>query len=365
VHEFSAIAWVSPRLAVNLLWAAEPRCWPRGTQMKIGYLGRRRSVHVRIALACGWALGIAVATLAGAQDYPTRPIKLIVPFTAGSVQDLRARHIGGLLGPRLGEPIVVDNRPGASGAIGSAVVAKSKPDGYTFLLCTSATLGGNAALIPNLSYDPIRDFTPVVRLVTTWGIVAVDAGSGIQTLQQLLARAKIKPGTVRYGSGNSYAHILGELLSQRAGVELLYVPYKGDAQALTDLLGGHIDVIFSTPLLLVPQAKAGRIRALGVAGPRRLPALPDVPTLSEQNVPSSELPAWAGICAPAGTPAIIVRRINREALSAMMLPEVRAEVEGQGYEISANTPEEFLAFIKTDVSRTVTLVRELGMPPEQ
>jgi tripartite-type tricarboxylate transporter receptor subunit TctC len=270
-----------------------------------------------------------------------------------------------VLVPRLGQPIVVDNRPGASGAIGSAVVAKAKPDGYTLLLCTGATLCGNPALMPNLPYDPIKDFAPVIRLVTTSGIVAVRAASPVQSLQQLLALAKTKPGMLRYGSGSSYAHILGELLSRRSGVELLYVPYKGDSQVLTDLLGGHIDLMFSTPILLVPQVKAGRIRALAVAGPRRLPALPDVPTMSEQGVHNSELLAWAGICAPAGTAPSIVRKINREALAGMMSPEVKGEVEGQGYEISANTSEEFFAFIKTDMSRTATLVRELGIPPEQ
>ena len=318
-----------------------------------------------IAFARCCLLAIAVIASVSAQDYPTKPIRVIVPFTAGSVQDLRARHIGSLLGPRLGHPIIVDNRPGANGAIGSALVAKAKPDGYTLLLCTGATLGGNAALMPNLSYDPVKDFAPVVRLVTTSGIVAVSAASPVKSLQQLVTIAKSKPGMQRYGSGNSYAHILGELLARRSGVELLYVPYKGDAQALTDLIGGHIDLIFSTPILLVPQVKAGRVRAISVAGPRRLAALPDVPTMREQGIHNSELLAWAGICAPAGTPPTIVGTLNREALAAMMSPEVKAEVEGQGYEVSANTSEEFSAFIKADISRIATLVKQLDIPPEQ
>jgi tripartite-type tricarboxylate transporter receptor subunit TctC len=326
---------------------------------------RFRIASRSLTFARGCLLVITLIGSATAQDYPTKPVKVIVPFTAGSVQDLRARHIGGLLGPRLGQPIIVDNRTGANGALGSALVATAKPDGYTLLLCTGATLGGNAALMPNLSYDPVKDFAPVIRLVTTSGIVAVSAASSVQSLQQLVVLAKTKPGMQRYGSGSSYAHILGELMARRSGVELLYVPYKGDGQALTDLIGGHIDLMFSTPILLVPQVKSGRVRALSVAGPRRLAALPDVPTMREQGVHNSELPAWAGICAPAGTPPTIVRKLNREALAAMMSPEVKAEVEGQGYEVSANTPEEFAAFIKADMSRIAALVKELGIPPEQ
>jgi tripartite-type tricarboxylate transporter receptor subunit TctC len=321
------------------------------------------SMHV--ALLCSWLLVLAAIPSAEAQDYPAKPIKLVVPFTAGSVQDLRARHIGGLLAPRLGQAIVVDNRPGASGSIGTTVVARAKPDGYTLLLCTGSTHAGNAALMPDLAYDPIKDLAPVVRLVTTWGIVAVRPGSSIKTLQQLVTLAKSKPGTLRYGAGASYAHILGELLGKRAGVELLYVPYKGDAQVLADLMGGHIDLMFSTPLLLVPQIKAGRVRALGIAGPRRLPALPDVPTLREVGIHNCELPAWAGICAPADIPASVADRLNREALAGMMSPKVKAEVEDQGYEVSSNTTGEFLDFIKVDIDRTAALVRELNIPPEQ
>ena len=320
---------------------------------------------VYAAIGCAWVIGVAAPVCANAQEYPAKPIKLIVPFAAGSVQDLRARHIGNLLGPRLGAPVVIENRPGANGALGTSLVAKAKPDGYTLLLCTSATLSANPALMPDLPYDTMRDFVPVARLVTTFGVVAVDGSSKLQTLQQLLAAARLKPGSLRYGAGSSYAHVLGELLSKRAGVDLLLVPYKGDGQALTDLVGGHIDLMFSTPMLLVPQAKAGRIRALAIAGPRRLAGLPDAPTLAEQGVPGSELPAWAGLCAPAGTPPTVVGKINREALAAMTSPEVKADVESQGYEVSANTPEEFLAFLKMDMSRTAGLVKDLAIPPEQ
>jgi len=260
---------------------------------------------------------------------------------------------------------VIENRAGANGALGTALVAKAKPDGYTLLLCTSATLSGNPALMPDLPYDTIRDFVPIARLVTTFGVVAVDASSKLKTLQQLLAAARLKPGSLRYGAGSSYAHILGELLSKRAGVELLLVPYKGDGQALTDLVGGHIDLMFSTPMLLVPQAKAGRIRALAVAGPHRLTGLPDAPTLVEQGVSGSELPAWAGLCAPTGTPPTVVKKVNREALAVMLSPAVKADMESQGYEVSANTPEEFLAFLKMDMARTAGLVKDLAIPPEQ
>jgi tripartite-type tricarboxylate transporter receptor subunit TctC len=300
-----------------------------------------------------------------AQDYPAKPVKLVVPFAAGSGQDLRARHVGSLLGPRLGQPIVIDNRPGADGAIGSALAARAKPDGYTLVLCNSATMSANPVLIADLPYVPLRDFVPIVRLVVSSGVIAVNANSEVHNLQQLFALARRNPGGLRYGSGSAYAHMLGELLSQRARVDWVYVPYKGDAQALSDLIGGHIDLMFSFPILLLPQAKSGHIRILGVAGPHRMPAMPEVPTVGEQGVHNSELRAWAGICAPSGTPAGVVNKINREVLAAILAPTVKAEVENQGYEVSANTPEEFLAFIRTDISRTAALVRDLGISAEQ
>jgi tripartite-type tricarboxylate transporter receptor subunit TctC len=323
--------------------------------------------HLHAPAAFGFAslVWVSLIASASAQEYPTQPIKLVVPFAAGSGQDLRARQIGNLLTPRLGQPIVIDNRPGAEGAIGTAVAAKAKADGYTLLYCNSSTLAGNAALMPKLPYDPIRDFVPIVRLVISSGVVAVSASSEVHSLQQLLALARRKPGALRYGSGSAYSHMLGELVSRRAGVEWVYVPYKGESQALTDLLGGHIDLMFSFPILLLPQAQAGRVRILAVAGPHRMPALPAVPTVAEQGLNNSELRAWAGICAPTGTPSTVVIKINREVLAAMMTPAVKAEVESQGYEVTANTSQEFLAFIKTDISHTASLVKDLAIPPEQ
>lgn len=316
---------------------------------------------MRTSVGCLWLVGIAVIGAATAQDYPTKPIKLVAPFMAGSTQDLRARHIGNLLGPRLGQPIIIDNRPGANGAIGSALVARSRPDGYTLLLCTSATLSANAALMPDLPYDPVRDFAPVVRLVTTSGVVAVATNSPFRTLRDLVAGAKLKPRTLRYGAGSAYSHILGELVSRRAGVRLVRVPYKGDAQALTDLLGGHIDLVFFTPIQLVPHAKAGRLRALAVAGAHRLRGLPDIPTIDEQGVPSSEFPAWAGLCAPAGTPSSVIGKLNREALTVMLSPEVKVEMESQGYDVPFNSATEFAAFLRADIARTAALVKDLGI----
>ena len=320
---------------------------------------------LRAFMTRGLALVVwMVIAPASAEDYPTKPIKLVVPFSAGSGQDLRARHVGSLLSPRLGQPIVIDNRPGADGAIGTALAAKAKPDGYTLVLCNSATLSANPALMPDLPYEPLRDFVPIVRLVISSGVVAVGTASEAQTLQQLLALGRRKPGALRYGSGSAYAHMLGELLTRRTGVEWVYVPYKGDAQALADLMGGHIDLMFSFPILLLPQAKAGNVRILAVAGPHRMPAMSEVPTVSEQGLQNSELRAWAGICAPSGTPSTVVGKLNREVLAAIMAPAVKAEVENQGYEVSANSPGEFLAFIKADMSRTAALVKELAISAE-
>ena len=324
-------------------------------------VGHRRAARMLAARALALVMGFAAIATTTAQDYPSKPIKLLVPFAAGSGQDLRARQVAGLLAQRLGQPIVVDNRPGADGAIGTALGARAKPDGYTLVFCNSGTLAVNPALMPDLGYDPIRDLVPIVRLVLSSGVVAVGAASDVRSLPQLLALARSRPGALRYGSGSAYAHMLGQLLSRRAGVDWVYVPYRGDAQVLADLIGGHIDLMLSFPIVLLPQARAGQVRILAVAGPHRMPAMPEVPTVAELGLKNSELRAWAGLCTQAGTPAEVVSRISRETLVAILAPAVKAEVESQGYEVTPNTPGEFLAFVKADMARTAALVRELGV----
>lgn len=324
--------------------------------MKIS--SRRKILAIALALA-------ANSICAEAGEYPTNPIKLIAPFPPGSVQDLRARHIGNLLSPRLRQPIIVENKPGASGSIGSNFVARSKPDGYTLLLCTTSTLAGNAALLPALPYNPEKDFAPISKLVDTAGIVAVSSSSPIKTFQQLVSAAKGNPDGLRYGAGSSFSHILGQLVSRRAGIRLLHVPYKGDSQVITDLLGGHIDIIFTSPLSLMSHVYAGKIRPLAVAATQRLPGLQPVPTLSELGLRDSEMPAWSGLCAPAGTPSSVIAILNRHVVEAMSTPESRREAAQQGYLVAPDTPEEFRAVIKTEIARTKALVQELGIPMEQ
>ena len=319
-------------------------------------------VLLLVGYSCAEAIEPAIA-----DDYPNKPITIIVPFAAGSGLDARIRQVAGLLAPRLGQPVVVDNRPGASGATGTSLVAKAKPDGYTVLACSGSTHAVNPAVVPDLGYDPRKDFSPVVRIVSAPLILAINPNVPAQSVGELIRLAKAKPGQIRYGSGGpaSTFHIAGALFAYHAGIELTHVPYKGDGPALTDAIGGHIEMLFSSPILLFPQASAGRLRLLAVAGPRRLPAVPDVPTLQEAGVPGSELIVWAGLCAPAGTPQVAINRLNREVLSAFSAPDLKHQLERDGYEVVPNSPAEFGIFLSEELVRFQKLAKELGIRLEQ
>lgn len=311
------------------------------------------------------AIGCMPITFA-AQDYPAKTIRLIVAFPAGGPTDFSARHLAQSLSPRLGQQIVIDNRPGASGAIGTRMVASASPDGYTLLYCNIATHSANVALLPDLAYDPVKDFTPIVRVATVPFVLLVNPSLPVRTVGDLTALAKAQPHKLRYGSAGlaTFTHIVGELFAHQTGVKLIHVPYKGGAPAMTDVMGGHIDLLFSTPPDALPHIKAGRLRALAITSAHRLAALPDVPTMAESGVREGELLGWGGLCAPSGTPQAVIEKLNAEALAAYLSPSVKAELEQQGYEVAPNTPEEFAQFIKADITRTVALVKRFGIRPE-
>jgi tripartite-type tricarboxylate transporter receptor subunit TctC len=265
----------------------------------------------------------------------------------------------------MGQAVIVENKPGAGGALGTAFVAKAKPDGYTLLGCTGSTLAFNAALNPNLPYDPIKNFSPVALIATTPLILAVSVNSRIASLEQLVSAARASPGRFKYGEGAASQRIAAELLAKQARIELTAVPYKGDGPALIDLLGGHIDLLFSTPNVLLPHVQSNRLRVIAVLGTARLAALPGVPTAAEQGIPNSEAVAWSGLCAPAGTPSEVTKRLNAETMAVILDPPYKAENERLGYEITPNSPEEFGTFLRPDVQRAKTLVKDLRIPLEQ
>ena len=311
--------------------------------------------------------GLAPHCSALAADYPNRAITIIVPVAAGSGIDVRARQIGAQLSSRLGQPVVVDNRPGASGVNGASLVAKAKPDGYTLLACNGGTHGINSALQPQLAYDAQRDFSPVVRWVRVPMVLVVNPGLPYKSVADLVRAARANPGGIRFSSaGNASAtQLASEIFAHQAGIKLTQIPYKGDGPAMSDVVAGHVDMMFAPPLIALPQVRGARVRALAINGAQRITALPDTPTLKESGIQGAEHLAWAGLCAPAHTPIAIVRRLNQESMAILMMPESKAEWERQGYEIGPNSPEEFSAFIDADISRLKKLVRDLNIQADQ
>jgi tripartite-type tricarboxylate transporter receptor subunit TctC len=311
--------------------------------------------------------GAASQPAIAADEYPTKPVKVVVAFAPGSTSDVAARRVGQPMAVQLGQPVVVENRPGASGGVAAAMVSTAKPDGYVLLWCNQATHGANPALHRNLNYDALKDFTPIVRVATSPLVVTVNSALPSRSLPDFVALAKAKPGTLRYASaGNgSLTHILGELLARRAGVSLVHVPYKGDALGMNDAVGGHVEMFLSSPFLVLPQVKANRLHALAVSGPRRLPALLSVPTLTEAGIAGADLMSWGGLCAPARTPQAVIDKLNQVASSAFLAPDLKTDFESQGYEVISNSPQEFAAFIKDEIARLTRLVNELGIRADE
>lgn len=312
----------------------------------------------RHVVAGGLALA---ATPAFGRDatWPTQSIRLVVPFVAGGSTDVLARRLAEKLRVGLGQQVVVENRGGAGGTIGSDSVAKSAPDGSTLLLGVTGTHGTAPSIYPNLPYDPVHDFTPISRIATAPLVILVQAESHIEDLAAYIAAAKVQPGHVTYGTpgAGTSMHLSGVQFGLMARVNLTHVPYRGSAPAFSDLLGGRITSLFGDFLVALPQIRAGALRALAVTSPTRSPLLPDVPTVHE-TLPGYGALSWQGLFAPAGTPAPIVDRLHRETLAAMTAPDMVEFFSGKGFEVGATTPDEFRAFVQTEVARWARIVRE-------
>lgn len=307
------------------------------------------------------ALAFFAATAAGAQPaYPTQPIRLVVPFPAGGAIDIISRTVAAAVGKDLGQPIVVENRPGAGGNIGTEAVAKAKPDGYTLLAGTSATHGVNPALYPKIAYGATADFVPVAYWGGVPNVLVVSKASGITSLEQLVAMAKRDPGKLSFGSaGNGTSlHLAGEMFQRAAGVKLLHVPYKGGAPAETDLLGGSITMMFDTVAVSLPNLRAGKLVALAVAAPRRYFALPDVPTFAEKGYASVESSTWTGLFAPKGTSADVVGKLAAASSAALKQPDVDKSLRASGVEPQVMTSEQFAKFVDAELAKWGKLVRE-------
>jgi tripartite-type tricarboxylate transporter receptor subunit TctC len=303
-----------------------------------------------------------VSAGASAADYPTKPIRLVVPFAAAGTTDFLARAIAQKLGQNMGTSVVVDNRPGAGGNIGSDIVAKADPDGYTLLLGTVGTHAINASLYKKMPYDTVKDFAPVTLVASVPNIVVVNPSVPVKSIKELLALAKSKPGQLTFASsGNgSSIHLSGELFKSMAGVDMLHVPYKGSGPAVSDLVGGQVNLMFDNMPSSLPHVKSGRLRAIAVTGSKRSPAVPDLPTIAESGVPGYDSVAWFGVLAPAGTPPAIVHKLNAEIIKVLKSPDVAQRLSSQGAEPVYNTPEEFSAYIKTEMGKWAKVVKASG-----
>jgi len=302
------------------------------------------------------------ASFAAAQSYPSKPIHLIVPFPPGGPTDIVGRLVGQKLSEGLGQPVVVDNRAGAGGTVGSTAAAKAPADGYTLLYGSTSTLAIAPALYRSLPYDPRTAFAPITLVSRGAIIAAVNAEVPARTLQEFIALAKKTPGKLSYSSAGSGTppHLAAELFKTVAGVDLLHVPYKGGAPAISDLVGGQVQAIFEGQVVLLPHIKSGKVRALAITGLKRDPALPDVPTFAEAGLPSYEAYFWSGLVAPAGTPAEVLARLNEVLVHALNAADVRDVLMRQGLEAAPTTPQQFAGFIASEAERWGQVAKDSG-----
>jgi len=297
-----------------------------------------------------------------AQSYPNKPIRIIVPLTAGGPNDIRARLIAEKLTESLGQQVLVENKPGADGAIGAEMVAKAAPDGYTLLLGPNGVVVIVPALYKKVRYDPVKDFAPITQLTSSVVTLLVNPSLPVKSVKELVALAKSKPGQLNYASPAAVHHLTTEMFKLMAGVDIVHIPYKGSAPSMTALISGEVSIMFDTSLSTMPHIKAGKARVLAVCSAKRSPTMPDVPTMSESGLPGFEANTWAGVLAPAGTPKEIVKRLNTEIVKILHMPSVKERLSSVGDEIVGSTPEEFAVYIKAELERYTKVIKDASIP---
>jgi tripartite-type tricarboxylate transporter receptor subunit TctC len=312
-------------------------------------------------------MGVVAALFAAsvsAQPWPNRPLKMIVPYPAGGATDILGRLISERLGPMIGQPVIVENRAGASGNIGFDAVAKAPPDGYTLLMAT-ANITINRAFNDKLPYNVLTDFQPISQVVSSQNLLVTRPTLPVSNLQELIAYGKANPGKLSYGSSGIGTPLLCvELLKALAGISAVHVPYKGDTPAITDLMGGQIDLYCTTIVSLVPFTRTGKLKALGVTSSRRAESIPDVPTIAEAGVAGYELSSWYGVLAPAKTPRAIVDQLNAAIVKIIAMPEVQQKMIEGGSDPRSSTPDEFMARIRSDTEKFTKLVKDANIKAE-
>ncbi|MDB5808658.1 MAG: hypothetical protein JWN94_780 [Betaproteobacteria bacterium] len=318
-------------------------------------------IIARIVLtACCCLLGNA---LAADVAFPTKPVRIIVPFAPGGPTDIVARTVGQQLTAAFGQPVVIDNRPGAGGVVGADLVAKSAADGYTLLLCSTGAMAINPGLLAKMPYEPLRDFAPVTLVVTIPYLLLVNPNFSAQTVKDVVALARAKPGQLNYGSAGTgtTSHLAMELFRSMANIQVSHVPYKGSALAATDLVGGQLQLLFDAPPSSLPFVRSGRVRAIGISTLRRSPLLPDMPTISEAGVPGYEVLTWSGICAPAATPHSVLAKLNSAIVKGVTSQESRDRFAGLGADVVANSSAQYRQFIVDELAKWSLVIKDAGV----
>lgn len=316
----------------------------------------------RILILALTIIAVGGISSARAQSYPDKVIKLVVPWPPGGLVDVLGRVLGQKMSDSLGQPIIVENRPGAGGNIGTDAVAKSPPDGYTLLVATSAH-AMNASIYRTLAFDPVGDFTPIVLAARAASILVVNPSVPAKSLKELIALAQAKPGKLTYASAGigTPAHLYAEMLKSRADIDIMHVPYKGAPPAMVDLLGGRVDMLFANMTVALPQIQSGKLRAIGITSSQRSPYLTDVPTLSESGLPGFDATQWLGILGPKSLPENIVVKLNAEANKALQAPDVKKALATHGMDVVGSTPKEFGDTLKADIARWSEVVKRAGV----
>jgi tripartite-type tricarboxylate transporter receptor subunit TctC len=317
------------------------------------------------SLARGMLALVAAAAPASAQDYPSRPITLVVPQAPAASSDLLARTLGERLHAAWGQPVIIDNRPGAGGNVGAAYAARTPPDGYTLMVGTDAMMTSNVYLYKNMPFDPVKDFAPIANAGTNIIGLAVNSQLPVNSVAELIAYAKAHPGKLHYGSPGiaSPHHLSGELLRQKTGIEIVHVPYRGGGPAANDLLGGHINMAFLSLSSAVPHLPTGKLKILALVEKRRYPAMPDIPTVGE-TVPGFEMSSWLGLFAPAGTPEPLIARLNEGIIRILTADAVKEKLAGLGLAVAPSTPAELAAIIKDGLAVRGELVKAANIQAE-
>ena len=311
-------------------------------------------------------LGTALSTMCAAQNYPTKAVRLIVPFPPGGSTDLMGRVLGAKLGETFNQQVVIENRPGASGMIGNELVARATPDGYMLTMGTIGAMSVNQSLFKSVPYDSTRDFAPVTLTGNVENLLVVHPSVPVHSVKDLIAVAASKPGLLIFassGTGNA-PHLAGELFNQLAKVKMVHLPYKGGGPAMIDLMSGQVSLSFASMPSSLPFAKSGKLRAIAVGGAKRSPAAPEIPTVAENGLPGFDVTDWQGLLAPAKTPAAIIDRLNRETVRILNERDVKERLATAGLQVVTNTPAQFADFIRAEVEKWGKVIRAAGLKPE-